>query len=169
MRILLAAYRDVFSGKSYRNFSPKTFFRFKSLAIQELNPKIWMVVGSPVGNPDVLVPICMCFGMPWFQGSQPVTSFETPSFLGWCSQNIWRPVPIHNERASTSGEIPKSMVLTSKLIIGCAITSGWLFASMDSSYTHCSSMDVTYKSTNAARRYIFRLLLNMQWQFLVTF
>lgn len=111
------------------------FFRFKSLAIQELNPKIWMVVGSAAGKPDVWVSICVCFGMPWFQGSQPVTSFESPNFLGWCSQNIWQSVPIHNERESTSGQIPKSTVLTCKLIVGCAITSVWLFLSMDSSYT----------------------------------
>lgn len=141
MRILLAAYRDVFSGKSYRNFIPKPFLRFKSLAIQVLNPKIWMAVGSAVANPDAWVPICVCFGMPWFQSRQPATSFETPDFLGWCGQKIWRPVPAHNERASARGETPKSTVLTCKLIMGCA----WLFPAMDSSYAHWSGVDVTYR------------------------
>lgn len=159
MRILPAAYRDVFSGKSYGNFTPKAFLRFKSLAIQELSPKIWIVVDSAVGNADAWVPICVCFGMPWFRGSQPVTSSGSPHFLGWCSQNVWRPVPAYNKRASTSGEIPKSTVLACKLIIGSAISRVQLFPSTNSSYTQCSSSTaVTYESSHAAGLYIFRLI-----------
>lgn len=82
-----------------------------------------MVVGNAVGNADLWVPICVCFGMSWFQGSQAVTSFETPDFLGWCSQDIRRAVPRHNERASTSGESPKWTALTWKLNTGWALTS----------------------------------------------
>lgn len=59
MGIFLAAYRAVFSGKSYRNFTPKPFLRFTALAIQEFSPKIWIVVGSAAGNPDVCIPICV--------------------------------------------------------------------------------------------------------------
>lgn len=102
-----------------------------------------MVVGSAVGNPDVYIPICVCFGMPWFQGSLCVMSFETPSFLGWCNHNIWRSVPTHNEKASTSGEIPKSMVFTCKMIIDCVITSAWVFPSLDSS---CRAAQMSHTS-----------------------
>lgn len=146
MKILLAAYGVVLSGKSYRNFSLKPFLRFKSLATHELNPEIWTVVGSTSGKPDVWVPICVCLGMPWFQGSKSATSSGTPDLLGWCSQNIWVPVQTHNERASTSGEIPKSMVWTCKLITGWAANAVWLFPSTDSICTGCGSLDVTHRA-----------------------
>lgn len=97
-----------------------------------------MVVGN-AGKADVWVSICVCFGMSWFQGSQAVTSFETPNFLGWCSQEIWR----DNERASPGGESPKSTALTWKLNTGWALSRDDFPQRIQAAHTAAAGMSHT--------------------------